>query len=352
MTFLFNLIVFVLLLSVIVIVHEFGHFITAKKFGVYCSEFSIGMGPVLYQRKFGETAFSIRLLPIGGYVAMAGEEGNDIVDVPYERTINGIKAWKQIVVMAAGAFMNVVLAWVLFVGVVMARGTVAGPYLPVVSTVIEKSPAATVGLQVGDEIVKVTLNDGTTFVPETFDEIVEKTQKDPSARVIYTIKRGEAVSDYVITPVLNEETGAYQIGIGASPSIIELKWYEAFKYGTQDMIGMGASIFDALKNLVRGIGLQDMSGPVGIFQATSQITQSGFSTLMRWMGFLSLNVGIFNLMPLPILDGGRILIVALERLIGKKMSERMQTIVMMAGAILVFGLMIYVTFNDIFRLFR
>ena len=90
MTFLFNLIVFVLLLSVIVIVHEFGHFITAKKFGVYCSEFSIGMGPVLYQRKFGETAFSIRLLPIGGYVAMAGEEGNDIVDVPYERTINGI----------------------------------------------------------------------------------------------------------------------------------------------------------------------------------------------------------------------------------------------------------------------
>ena len=109
-----NIIYFILILSVIIIVHELGHLIAAKRFGVYCKEFSIGMGPVVYQKQVGETAWSIRALPIGGFVAMAGEEDDDEaeeLDIPYERTLNGIKPWKQIVVMAAGAIMNVLLAW-------------------------------------------------------------------------------------------------------------------------------------------------------------------------------------------------------------------------------------------------
>ena len=112
-----NLLCFVLILGAIVIVHEFGHLLAAKKFGVYCKEFSIGMGPLLWQKQKGETAWSIRALPIGGFVAMAGEDEEsdekDELDIPFERTLNGIKPWKQVIVMAAGAFMNVLLAWLI-----------------------------------------------------------------------------------------------------------------------------------------------------------------------------------------------------------------------------------------------
>ncbi len=351
MQFLFNFIMFILLLMVIVVVHEFGHLITAKHFNVYCSEFSIGMGPALYQNKNNETVFSIRALPLGGYVQMAGEEGTDTTGIPYERTIKGIKTWQQVVVMAAGAFMNVVLAWVIFVGIVMARGSVAGPALPVLSGIIENSPAEKVGLQAGDEIVKVTLNDGTSFIPETFDDILARTQQNPQDRIILTISRAGQIKDYMITPELQRDGTTYLIGIQASSSVIEIQWYEAFKYGTLAMGNSMMQIISALGNLVRGVGLEDMSGPVGIFQATSQITQSGATAFLTWLGLLSLNIGIFNLLPLPILDGGRIVIVLLEKLIGKKLSEKWETIIMMIGVALVVGLMVFVTWNDILRLF-
>ena len=163
-----NLVVFILVLSAIIIIHEFGHLLAAKKFGVYCNEFSIGMGKVLFQRQKGETMYSIRILPIGGYVSMAGEEGTDVTDIPVERTIKGKKTYQQVIIMAAGAVMNVLLAWVIFIGVVMARGTVAGPAEPVISSIIPNTPAENVGLEVGDRIVKVTLPDGVTVYPETF----------------------------------------------------------------------------------------------------------------------------------------------------------------------------------------
>ena len=153
-----TLIIFILVLSVIIIIHEFGHLIAAKHFGVYCKEFSIGMGPVLVQKQGKETAWSIRALPIGGFVAMAGEEGEDEDDdlnIPYERTINGIKPWKQIVVMAAGAIMNILLAWVIFVGLTAYQGVVSVSNGAVISSVVEESAAEKGGLQAGDEIIYV-----------------------------------------------------------------------------------------------------------------------------------------------------------------------------------------------------
>lgn len=256
MQFLFNFIMFILLLMVIVVVHEFGHLITAKHFNVYCSEFSIGMGPALYQNKNNETVFSIRALPLGGYVQMAGEEGTDTTGIPYERTIKGIKTWQQVVVMAAGAFMNVVLAWVIFVGIVMARGSVAGPALPVLSGIIENSPAEKVGLQPGDEIVKVTLNDGTSFIPETFDDIIARTQQNPQDRIILTVSRAGQIKDYMITPELQRDGTTYLIGIQASSSVIEIQWYEAFKYGTMAMGSSMMQIISALGNLVEAWALR------------------------------------------------------------------------------------------------
>lgn len=351
MDFIFNFVSFVVLLMVIVVVHELGHFITAKYFNVYCSEFAIGMGPALYQNKIGETTFSIRSLPLGGYVQMAGEEGTDTTNVPFERTIKGIKVWQQVIVMSAGAIMNVILAWILFVGIVMARGTVSGPAKPVVAGVIDKSPAQSVGFEVGDVITMVTLADGTSFVPDTFQDIVKRTAETKDERLVFTVDRHGEKVEFALNPQLDEESGQYIAGIQARAETIEIKWYQAFGYGTKMMIDSTKQIVEALGNLLRGVGLKDMSGPVGIFQATSQITQSGMMAFLTWLGMLSLNIGIFNLFPLPILDGGRIVIILLEKLAGRKLSEKVETIIMLIGVGLVAALMLYVTWNDIWRLF-
>lgn len=348
MSILINILIFVLILSVIVIIHEFGHLIAAKKFGVYCSEFAIGMGPVLYRYKKGETEYTLRALPLGGFVQMAGEEGTDF-DVPFERTINGIKPWKQIIVMAAGAIMNVVLAFLVFVGIVMARGTVSAPADPIISTVVEGSPASVVGMMPEDKIVKVVMPDGTEIIPETFEDISLADYKEGT--IIYTVDRDGKMIDFKVEPKFNKEENRFMIGIAAQPKVRNISWYESFYYGGQMVIDMTGQIIQAFGNLLRGVGLQDLSGPVGIYQATSQVANAGLSALIMWLGLLSLNVGIFNLLPVPILDGGRILIVLIEKLMGRRLSEKVQMAIMMVGLIAIIALMVFATANDIGRLF-
>lgn len=351
MDLIINILIFVVILSLIIIIHELGHLIAAKSFGVYCYEFSIGMGPAIYQYKKSETMISIRALPLGGYVQMAGEEGTDSSAIPFERTINGIKTWKQVVVMAAGAVMNIILAFVIFSGIVMARGTVSLPADPVIGAVSENSPAAVVGMQEGDKIVKMVLPDGTAIIPETFNDLIEGMNDYAGGSVIYTIERENETLNFVVEPKFDEETQRYLAGFSATSKIKEISWYESFYYGGKMLVDMSVQIFQAFGNLIRGVGLKDVSGPVGIYQATSQIAASGMMALIMWLGLLSLNIGIFNLFPVPILDGGRIVIALIERAIGHRLSEKVQTVIMMAGLILIVLLMVFATANDIGRLF-
>lgn len=350
MDFLINLLVFGLVLSVIVVIHELGHLIAAKKFGVYCSEFSIGMGPAIFKYKKYETMISIRAVPLGGYVQMAGEEGTDF-DVPFERTINGIKPWKQVVVMAAGAIMNVILAFAVFVGIVMAQGKVSVPSDPIISAVMENTPAATVGMKANDKIIKVVLPDGTSYVPETFDELTKSLQNYQEGSVIYTVERDGQKLDFVVQPEFNEEQNRYMLGIQAAPKTRDIAWYESFYYGGEMLVDMTKQILVGFGNLLTGVGLKDVSGPVGIYQATSEVATAGLGAIILWIGLLSLNIGIFNLFPVPILDGGRILIIFIEKITNRKMSEKVQTAVMFAGLALIVLLMVFATANDIGRLF-
>lgn len=349
-----NIISFILILSVIIIVHELGHLMAAKRFGVYCKEFSIGMGPIVYQRKKGETAWSIRALPIGGFVAMAGEEGEDEgeeLNIPYERTINGIKVWKQILVMAAGAIMNILLAWALFIGITAYQGAVAVPGKPVIGTVLENSAAAKGGVQAGDEIIK--LQQGTHVeTPETFNDVIAFVQYYHEDTVFTVLRDGKEV-ELNITPTYNKEENQYMMGVTQDPSSTTLKevsLLESIPYGTEKMVTSVTSIIDALGKLVQGIGLQNLSGPVGIYKVTSQITQDGWISTIALIGLLSVNVGIFNLLPIPILDGGRIFIILIETLIGRKLGERVQNGIMMAGLLALVAIMVFATWNDISNL--
>lgn len=345
---------FILILGVIIIIHELGHLIAAKKFGVYCKEFSIGMGPKIWQRKNGETALTIRALPIGGYVAMAGEdsdEEDEELDIPYERTLNGIKPWKQVIVMAAGAFMNIILAWLLFIGITAYQGAVPQEAKPIISTVVENSPAEKAGFLTGDEIIRMeNIAKNEVLKPESTDEILEFLQYYPG-EVKYTVLRDGKEVVLNATAAYHKEDNIYLIGIGyKAPEPKKITLLESIPYGTMRMVDSVKSILSSLNKLIHGVGLNNLSGPVGIFQITAQTTQNGLLSSLALIALLSVNVGIFNLIPIPILDGGRILIVLIETLIGKKLSERCQNVIMMIGVFLIIGLMLIATWNDIARL--
>lgn len=347
-----NIIYFILILSVIIIVHELGHLIAAKRFGVYCKEFSIGMGPVVYQKQVGETAWSIRALPIGGFVAMAGEEDDDEaeeLDIPYERTLNGIKPWKQIVVMAAGAIMNVLLAWVLFIGITAYQGAVSVPGKALVASVQENSAAEKGGMKAGDEIIRVK-NGNEVLEPKTFNDVVEFIQYYNGDTEFTVLRDGKQVTLH-FTPTYVKDESKYILGVLQQNEIKEISLLESIPYGTEKMVDSVTTIFESLGKLVQGVGLKNLSGPVGIYQVTAQITQTGLLSTIALIGLLSVNVGIFNLLPIPILAGGRIFIVLIETLIGRKLNERIQSAIMMAGLLMIVGIMVLATWNDISRLF-
>ncbi len=345
-----SILYFVLILSVIVVIHELGHLISAKYFNVYCKEFSIGMGPVLYKKQFRETAFAIRALPIGGFVSMAGEEGVDDENIPFERTIKGIRWWQQIIVMAAGAIMNILLAWILFIAVTMAQGRISLPAEPIINGFSENSAAQEAGFQIGDRITAIS-SEGETTTIDSFDDISEHFAYFPDAEAEFTVKRGNETLNITLTPRYNESEQRYLAGFTAKSNIRDINAWESFYYGTQRMLDGSTAIFDSLSKLIRGIGLEHLSGPVGIYQVTAQTTQNGLLPALALIALLSLNIGIFNLLPLPILDGGRIFIVLIEKISGRTLSERAESIVMGIGVVLLVALMVFATWQDIMRLF-
>ncbi len=340
---------FILILSVIIILHELGHLMSAKYFHVYCKEFSIGMGPVLYKKQFKETAFAIRLLPLGGFVSMAGEEGVDDENIPFERSLKGIAWWKQVIIMAAGAIMNILLAWVLFIAVTMAQGRVVLPSEPIIEGFSEQSAAQEAGFLIGDRILTITSEGETTKIND-FDDISEHFSYFPESEAEFSVERDGEILQIKLTPRYHEAQGRYLAGFSAKTNIKEISIWESFRYGTERMLDGSTAIFRSLGKLIRGIGLENLSGPVGIYQVTAQTTQNGLLPALALIALLSLNIGIFNLLPLPILDGGRIFIVLIEKISGRALGERAESIIMGIGVVLLVALMVFATWQDIMRL--
>ena len=342
---------FIILLSVIVIVHEFGHLIAAKAFNVYCGEFSIGMGPKLWSHQGKETTFSIRALPIGGYVAMAGEEDNTFENVPFERTIKGVSHWKQIIIMLAGVFMNFLLAWFIFSAMILSSGVYNKAPAPVVYGVIEGSAAQEAGFMEGDIITEVQFSDGTVVKPDTFYEILtySMNNQDP---MIYTLQRNDEILVKTVTPRFSEQDQSWLVGVRIPPAEqVQTNLLNCGLYGAQYMGQMVKEMFTALSRIFHGIGLEELSGPVGIYQITEQQAKLGIENYILLIALLSVNVGIFNLLPLPILDGGRVVLTVIEMIIGKPLNKKLESAISMIGVALVLGLMVFVTWQDLMRLF-
>ena len=354
-----NIIVFFLILGVIVLIHELGHFLTAKFFGVYCAEFSIGMGPKLFSKKKGETEYQIRALPIGGYVAMAGEadqEDNEIMkDVPYERTLKGIKTWKKCVVMLAGVFMNFVLALALLIGIYSFVEVQTNT--SEIGTVVRDKGAALAGIEAGDVINKITINNEEHIIASFSDiqEVLdnENLQLDTATVTMKVgLIRNKHYLEKEVTAKYNNETKSYVMGITAATK--KLTFVEAIRQGINQFIEYALLIFTTLGKLITDMThtVSQLSGPVGIYTVTAQVTQTGsISTLLSLTALLSTNIGMFNLLPIPGLDGSQVLFALIEKVIRREIPVRIKYALQMAGLILVFGLMIFVTVNDIGKFF-
>ena len=349
-----TLIYFLILLSVIICIHEAGHLIAAKIFNVYCYEYSLGMGPLIAKRKTGETQYSLRALPVGGFVAMAGENDSgeaypDVV-VPEGRRLNEAVLWKRIIILCAGVIMNFILAFLLFSMVNLMYGYYAESPEPVIGSLIEGRPAEKAGLQAGDRILSLS-SETSQMAPESYMDIQVFLAENEGAVITVTAQRGDEEIVFVIEPEYLEDEERYVIGIAsADPVITEINAGNCWKYGFMDMESSAKLLFRTLKRLLRGKGLNQLSGPVGIYNATEVYASYGLASYLFLMAELSLNVGIFNLLPLPVLDGGQIVINVGEAIAGRKLSARARTIIIGTCWVLLITLMLYITFQDILRL--
>ncbi len=352
MEFIKNISIFVVLMGLLVLVHELGHLIAAKIFKVYCAEFAIGMGPKVYSYQGKETKYSIRLLPLGGYVSMAGEHDGELTifpeDLPKSRYLNGIAPIKRIIVLISGVIMNIFLGILLF-SLVFSLYATPGHTSNVIASVTPDSPAAKAGLREDDEIIQVVVN-GETYPVNKYEDLRLATTNNQNM-IEYTIKRNGETLTYQITPIYMEQANAYQVGIGFEGVPGErINFFSAIGLAFSYSFQMIKLIFVALVQLFRGIGLNNMSGPIGIFKETSAVANYGPWALVQLTALLSINLGVFNILPIPALDGGRILFVLYEMITGKPANKRIESALIIGSFVLLLALIIFVSIQDIVKL--
>ncbi|WP_025729698.1 RIP metalloprotease RseP [Atopobacter phocae] len=419
-------IVFLFIFITIVCIHEFGHFIVAKWAGVMVREFSIGMGPKIIQKKWGETIYTLRLLPLGGYVQLAGDEeseellvrgqhvfleygphpddatkqwvtsvalsedtevarepfvvhsfdleydltltgvtpgeleektvllkrtfelidenGSIQLNAPAERQMDAISPWKRFLVHAAGPISNFILSFIVFI-MIAFMGNVVTMNTPEVGAVLPNSPAEMAGLQAGDAIQ--TINGKSV---QTWYDMVEQIQVNKDEKVEVAIKRGKKEMNVFLTPkkeVINEKESMYYIGIKPQ---LDQSLSGKLKFGWNQSIfivkGMG-QVFKGF--LSKGVKVDDFGGPVAMFAMTKEVSGYGLLSILNFMAVISINLGVMNLLPIPALDGGRMVIDAIEGIMGRSLPKEKVYYVTMVSVILLIGLMVLITWNDIMR---
>lgn len=350
MNFLITLLILFIILSVIIIVHEFGHFIAAKKGGVYIDEFSLGMGPQLlkYKPKKSETTYSLRAFPIGGFVSMAEKEDPSNKTIKKNQVLENKSFGRKLLVLINGILFNCFLAIFLF----FVSGLLYGRPVsePVINKVVEGMAAEKVGLESGDKILEVN---GVKI--NTWDDfLLEASAKKLKDEYIFKVEKSNGdIKEYNLVPEVQEVEGQEVKVFGIQSS--GTTYYKGFKnaviYAFEGFYTNFKTIFKILGNLFTGeVPVKSLSGPVGIYSLVDSVKSQGVNTLLYLTAYLSINVAIINLIPIPVFDGGRVLILLIEKITKRKSSENLEAILNYVGFTLMILLMLYVTFNDIIRL--
>ena len=345
-----TIILFILILGIIILVHEFGHFIFAKWAGVYVYEFSIGMGPKLFSKKDkkGETEYSIRAIPLGGFVRLAGEEVEDDSDIEKDRKLYNKSFVQRFLIMFAGAMNNFILCFVLLLFGALVYGSVS--LKPVVSSVNEEYPAYEAGVKEGDTIISIN-KDKVSSWNEV--QLLIQTTKGEELELVVKGEDGKE-REITLTPekVENEDgTTAYILGVGMGGKI-EKGFVPSIKYAFETTGSLFKLMLVTIKELFTGgVAVKELSGPIGIYTVVGEQAKQGLQSILYLIAFLSINVGVINLIPLPAFDGGRILFLIIEKIIKKPIPTNVENTIHSIGFLLLMALMIYVAFNDILRLF-
>ncbi|OCS87709.1 RIP metalloprotease RseP [Caryophanon tenue] len=414
---------FIVIFGGLVFFHELGHFIFAKRAGIMVREFAIGMGPKIFGVTKGETIYTIRLLPIGGYVQMAGEEmdsvelkpgyrigvvlnddnviekiyfnqnktypniyfmeveradlnrelwiegynedeelvrfnvsrtaalvenGKETIIAPYDRQFNSKSVGARTMAIFAGPLFNFILAFFIFMALGFMQGVPTNE--PIITEVVEDSPAAVAGMQDGDLVTAINNEP----IAE-WNDLVAIVQESPNQEIAVDVERnGEALSLTMVPGVIEQEGKEYgQIGVRyASPMDRITNPFEAAWYGVTSTVEYTKMILGLLGDLITGqFSLDMLNGPVGIYKSTEEVAKTGVYNLMHWAAILSINLGIMNLLPLPALDGGRLMFFAVEAVRGKPVDPQKEGMVHFVGIVLLMMLMVAVTWNDIQRFF-
>jgi len=338
----------ILFFGIIVMIHEFGHFSTAKLFKVKVNEFAIGMGPALFKKKKGETLYALRLFPIGGYVSMEGEdeESED------ERAFNRQKVWKRFIIVAAGAIMNIILGLIIVAVMLATSGELIGTNT--IHSFTENAVSEQNGLKVGDRFIKI---DGHRLYSD-MDLMFLLSRSENGVYDLVVERDGEKVKLDDLQFETHEVEGITVITydfvvVGEEPTAFNI-FTNTFKEAASIVRLVRLSLFD----LVTGrYGLSDLSGPVGtinvIVDATEDATSEGdWDTLLLIMALITINIGVFNLLPLPALDGGRLFFMLIEMIRRKPIKPKYEGIVHGIGLALLLILMVVVTFSDIMKLVK
>jgi regulator of sigma E protease len=412
-------------IGVLIFVHELGHLIVAKRSGILCREFAIGFGPKLFSVRKGETLYTIRLLPLGGYVRMAGEDpemiqiktGHDVlvqfdpsgnvskiilnrpnqpnrrlegelinvqrIDLDHQLFIEGYNEAEELVRYAisrqavivqgnqevliapydrqfgsktigqraatifAGPLANLLLALIIFIGLALSLGVPSNE--PIVGDVFPGSAAEKAGLQEGDRILAVDQK-----VMDNWNELVQTIMLNPGRELTLLVERGNEELKLVVTPDVRQDElrSDEKIGFIGVHQHFERSISGAFGYGFSLMIDVSTLIFTSIGLLITGaLGLDALAGPVGIFDFTSQAAEAGLPMLMQWTAALSVNLAILNLLPIPALDGGRLLFLLIEAVRGRPLDPQKEGLAHFIGFALLMLLILVVTWNDIQRIF-
>lgn len=330
-----TVILMLVMMCVLIIPHEFGHFITAKACGVQVNEFSVGMGPLIYQKQKGETLYSLRLVPFGGYCAMEGE--NEESDNP--RSFNNKPAWKKLIIVSAGAIMNVLIAVVIMSAIV----TYGGYATNTIGEVDAGSPASAAGIVAGDTIIEVNGNS-----VDSWEGVIENLSVNQGEPIDLTLLRDSEPKEITVTPILSEDE-RWIIGIRTKPShnVFVCTWL-----GMKTTWNLNKMLLTSFKDMfTHGVGKDDIAGPVGMASVVSESAKAGFINYIYFLALISLNLAIINILPFPALDGGRIVFIIIRKVTGNMITDDIEGYVHAFGMVILLVLFVIVTWNDIMRLF-
>lgn len=364
----------VLLLGILVAVHEFGHFIAARLTGIEVMEFAIGMGPKIigWTGKRG-TKFSLRCIPFGGFCAFYGEDDVEGKAKDDPRAYNKQAAWKRMITVAMGPVMNFVLALVAAMIFCWAYGVVA--VNPLIGSVEEGSPAYAGGLRAGDYVLAINGADVSGYADDVMGSnamdrlsVFQSTIANaaPGEELVLTVQRTTGEGESAVTEVLDvtaatfwdEALGRSRIGITYGMGALSwdrtrLGFADGLKHSWNMCVEAGLTVFDALGKLFtdRAV-LEGVTGPVGVIDQTSQMVQmGGLATFINLLVLISVNLGLMNLLPIPGLDGARFLFHTIEWVRGKPINQKVEAAIHMTGTLLLLGLLVLMTFRDVWRLF-